>query len=283
MAQKRVLILGANGLLGTVLTKDLAASRKFEIFTHSHSTQADFGHDLSKYKSVCELLLSVKSDFCLNLLALTDVNLCESEKEKAHRLNVLPIQNIVKCVLKNNLELKLIQISTDHVYDQTLALETDVKIVNNYALSKFIGDEISQLMNAVVLRTNFFGASQSSKASFSDWIIQSLMADKDINGFGDVYFSPLHLSTLCAEIERVILNFQPGVYNLGSRSGLSKYEFIVELRKHKKISTGHVFETKYADANIPIPRPLDMRMDVSKFEKAFKTQLPTLLQEIYKC
>lgn len=283
MAQKRILILGANGLLGTVLTQSLSKNSLFKIFTHSHTSGADYSHDLSSYDRVCELLSAVKADFCINLLALTDVNLCETDKAKADKLNVKPVLNIVKAVLQHQMDLKLIQISTDHVYDQALAKETDIKIVNHYALSKYIADEISQLIPAVVLRTNFFGASQSSKQSFSDWIIQSLIEKKPIKGFSDVYFSPLHLSTLVTEIERVVLHFAPGVYNLGSRSGFSKYQFMLELSQHKKFNQENISATEYKKAQMSIPRPLDMRMDVSKYEKTFKTQLPTLLEEIHKC
>jgi dTDP-4-dehydrorhamnose reductase len=283
MVRKRILILGANGLLGTILTKSFASNSLFKIFTHSHSSQADFNQDLFNFDSVCDLLLSVNADFCINLFALTDVNLCEVDKAKANKLNVDPIRNIVRCVLQNRLDLKLIQISTDHVYNEALSKEENIKIVNHYALSKYIGDEISQLIGAAVLRTNFFGVSQSSKQSFSDWVIKSMTDKKEIKGYSDVFFSPLHITTLIAQIERVILNFNAGIFNLGSRIGLSKYEFMIELGKHKKINTECVSATEYKNTNFSIARPLNMTMDVSKFENAFKTNLPTLIEEIQKC
>lgn len=283
MAQEKILILGAKGMLGTVLTKHLSANSNFQIVTHSQTSAADFQNDLSNYDSVSELLQKSKPSVCINLLALTDVNLCETDKEKAQKLNIDPIKNIAKAVLNHRLSLKFIQISTDHVYDQNNASESDIKIVNHYALSKYIGDEFSGLIDSVVLRTNFFGQSQSTKQSFSDWIIASLKENKPLNGFSDVYFSPLHLSTLVTEIERVVLNFKPGVYNLGSKAGLSKFQFMIELAKHKGFGIDKITATKYADAKIAIPRPLDMRMNVSKYESTFKVQLPDLLEEIKKC
>jgi dTDP-4-dehydrorhamnose reductase len=283
MAQKRILILGAKGLLGAVLTVSLKKSNLFEVLTHSHSSAADYNQDMADYKEVSDLLLSVKPDFCINLLALTDVDICENEKHKAYQLNVAPVKNIVTCILSHKLNLKLVQISTDHVYDKQNSTEMDVKIVNYYALTKYVADEFSQLVNSVVLRTNFFGKSLSKKRSFSDWIVESLEQKKSIRGFSDVYFAPLHMSTLVTEIENVILNFIPGIHNLGSKEGMSKYSFIVELSKHKGFTEEFIKAVVYKDSGIKIQRPLDMRMDVSKYERTFKTTLPRLLEEIHKC
>jgi len=283
MASKKILILGAKGMLGTVLSAKLAKNASLQIMTHSQTSSADFSGDLFSYTNVEELLVKSKADFCVNAMALTDVNLSETDKEKAHRLNVTPAQNLVKAILQKDLSTQLIQISTDHVYDQKDASENDIKIVNNYALTKYVADEVSQLVGAAVLRTNFFGASQSAKKSFSDWIIDNLQQGKNLQGFNDVYFAPLHIETLCQEIERVILNFQPGIYNLGSREGMTKFDFMMKLAEHKKLSTSKISAVEYGKAEIPIPRPRDMRMNITKYEKAFKIKLPTLLEEIQKC
>lgn len=282
MAEKVVLILGAKGFLGTSLTRHLEMNSSFKILTHSQSVKADFQTDLSCYDEVDELLKKSEADFCVNAMALTDVNLCEEDKEKAYKLNVAPVKNLVRTVLKNGLRTKLVQISTDHMYDENNSSEIDIKLVNNYALTKYTADEISQLMDAVVLRTNFFGASAVQKKSFSDWIIESLTIGKTLQGFSDVYFSPLHISTLCEKIEKVLLNFSKGIYNLGSREGISKYEFMLQLSRHKNL-LGTILPVEYRTAHMAVARPRDMRMNVKKFEQAFKSSLPLLQDEIKKC
>lgn len=283
MAQKRILILGANGLLGTVLTKKLKINNSFEVITHSQTSAADLQHNLSDEASVRNMLLQAQADFCINLFALTDVNQCEVQKEKAYEFNVTPVKNIAATVHKEKLNLKLIQISTDHVYDKCESTEADIKIVNYYAESKYLGDQAATQMDAVVLRTNFFGASQSQKQSFSDWIIASLSQKNPIKGYSNVHFSPLHLTTLTTEIERVIHHFKPGIYNVGSHAGLSKYEFMVQLAQHKNLSLEYVSAVEYRNTESAVPRPLDMRMNLSKYEKTFNVKLPTLIEEIQKC
>lgn len=283
MAAKKILILGARGMLGTVLCEKLKSKNAFQVLTHSQTSAADFSGDLDNYEVVEKILIDSEADFCVNAMALTDVNLSEADPQKARQLNVFPAENLAKSIQQRGLSVKLIQISTDHMYDQTLATENDVKIVNYYAQTKYEADLVVEKIGAVILRTNFFGASQSMKKSFSDWIIESLQQGKKLQGFNDVYFSPLHIETLCQEIQRVIHHFKPGIYNLGSREGFSKHEFMIKLAEHKNLPTNLISSTAYADAKISVPRPRDMRMNVSKYERTFQVKLPTLQEEILKC
>lgn len=283
MVQKKVLILGARGLLGSSLTPYLKGKSSYEVITHSQTDGADVISDLSIAKNVKTLFENIQPEVCINLLALTDVALCEEDPDLSYKINISPVKNIVKYLLSTQGSCQFIQISTDHVYDKRLSKESEIKIVNNYALSKLLADEYISLIDAVVLRTNFFGPSRSTKKSFSDWVIESLNSNKQINGFGDVYFSPLHIDTLVFEIERVLQKYIPGVYNLGSREGFSKFEFIKQLCLHKNKSIDLITEVEYKSARLSIPRPLGMNMDVSKYETTYQTVLPTLAEEIKKC
>ena len=283
MTEKKVIVLGAKGMLGTTLVKFLKAKSGFKIYTHSQTSSADFQSDLTDYEGVEQLFRNEKFDFCINALALTDVNKAESDLELARQLNVKPVQNIVSAVLKNNLDLKLIQISTDHVYNKRNSKESDIKILNQYALTKYGADEIATEMDSVVLRTNFFGASEVEKRSFSDWILESLAQKKKLTGFSDVYFNPLHIQTLCLAIFRVLGDFKKGVFNLGSKKGMSKFEFMLRLARHKKLSEDLIEGISYADSEIAVPRPTEMMMDVGLFESTYMFELPSLEDEIKRC
>ncbi|WP_413287806.1 SDR family oxidoreductase [Bdellovibrio sp. HCB337] len=283
MEKQKILVLGGKGMLGSALVPFLAAQSSWQVFTHSQRERADYTSDLSVYENVKELLLQSRPDYVVNLLALTDVDLCERERELAYKLNVAPLKNLARCSLKDSIPFKLVHISTDHVYDSKLAKESDVKIVNHYALTKYLGDEMAGLCNAVVLRTSFFGVATEKKKSFSDWVLETLKANKPINGFDDIYFSPVHSTTLCQGIERSISQFHPGVYNLGSNQGMSKYEFIVELARLHGLNESLVKPVNYKNVALTTPRPRDMRMDVSAYETKFKVKLPTLHEEIRKC
>ena len=60
----------------------------------------------------------------------------------------------------------LIHISTDHLYDgknRIKSREDQIKIVNNYARSKLMGEAEINSKNFLILRTNFFGHYKTKK------------------------------------------------------------------------------------------------------------------------
>lgn len=82
-------------------------------------------------------------------------------------------------------------------------------------------------------------------------------------------------------IKRVIYNPIPGVFNLGSRKGLSKADFVFKLARVFDFKVDNVTRVLYRDQNCSTPRPFDMRMDSTRFELAYYPDgLPTLEKEI---
>ena len=57
----------------------------------------------------------IKPDIILNAAGLTDVKKCELKKKEADIKNFKIIRPLVK--ISNNLKIKFVQISTDHIYD----------------------------------------------------------------------------------------------------------------------------------------------------------------------
>ena len=107
------------------------------------------------------------------------------------------------------------------------------------------------------------------------------MKRENISVFEDVFFSPLSMLSLSECIQRVIYNPIAGVFNLGSREGLSKADFVFKLADIFDFETENVSKVLYRDQKILTPRPSDMRMDSARFEVAYYPDgLPTLEQEI---
>jgi len=71
-----------------------------------------------------------------------------------------------------------------------------------------------------------------------------------------------------------------GVYNLGSKNGLSKAQFAVKFAKKLKLNTKLLKIVCYKKNLLTAKRPLDMRMDINFFEKKFNVILKDLNYEI---
>jgi dTDP-4-dehydrorhamnose reductase len=154
--------------------------------------------------------------------------------------------------------------------------------VNIYGRSKLAGETAAlSHSGALVLRTNIFGPSRTpGRASLSDFVIGSLSQGKSIQLFEDIYFSPLHMETVCALMVGALEKGLVGVYNMGSREGMSKKDFSLKVALHKELPTDRTKTVKSSHIQGRAPRPKDMRLDVSRIEKALGREMPTLEDEI---
>jgi len=283
-SEKIVLILGGTGLLGSTLKPNLE-SCGYIVYVHGLTTSALYNANISDQEEAYKLLDLLNPAIIINLIALTDVDYCELYPNEAYLVNVRTVENIVGWIKKRNKYSYLVHISTDHVYDQIgLNKESEVVLKNYYSFSKFTGELAASSVSSVVLRTNFFGLSCCKKRlSLTDWLFRSLVARKSIQVFEDVYFSPLSMNTLSNMIELIIQHKLHGIYNLGSRSGLSKADFAYVFALELNYSAQEMSRISIDNAKIlKTFRPKDMRMDSRKIETALGIILPTLEDEIKK-
>lgn len=273
---ENIIVLGANGLLGSVFVKKF--NKKLNLICFSHSSNHFNQIDISKFSSVKEKLENLDFKYIINFSAIADIDLCERDNSRALMVNSEGLKNI--SIISKFKKAKIIHISTDHVYNSPgYNKENHLNIVNYYAKSKHLGEMNLKNTNSIILRTNFFGKSFSNKKSFSDDLIKKANNKEKIFLFNDVFFNPLRMDTICQILKLIIKskNKITGVYNLGSNNGFSKGEFIRKILKLKKIKCTLVDSSllEFFDN-----RSTNMLMDVSKFEKTFKIKLPDLDREI---
>lgn len=278
----KIVVIGASGLLGSVLVPKLELISN-EVITLGWSASNHYRCDVGNRASINHTLDILKPSIIINLVALTDIDLCESDPRQAFKVNVQILENIVSWIETSSRICHLVQISTDHVYDgMGPHLESQVMLTNYYAFSKYAAELVALRVSATVLRTNFFGKSKrDKKVSFTDWIIKNIKDNEFFFLFNDVFFSPLSMETLAKMISIVITEKPQGVYNLGSREGLSKSAFALLFADKLNLESSNMKATSIDDVTfMKTYRPKDMRMDVTKFEKHLGVSLPTLEDEI---
>ena len=276
----KVLVTGARGLLGSTLVPYLRA-HGHEVVTCSRSG-ADVCADLTDAAQAGAALRKAAPEVIVNLAALTNVDECERDPQRAYLFNVRIVENLARWMKENATSCHLIQISSDQVYDGAGPhREGDVTLVNYYGFSKYAGELAAASVPSTILRTNFFGRSEcAGRTSISDWLAAALGRGDAITVFEDVRFSPLSLTRLARLVEIAVVKRQPGCFNLGSRDGMSKADFAFALAAALALPTSTMRRGRSDDAALSARRPTDMCMDSSRFEAAFGVELPTLRMEI---
>jgi dTDP-4-dehydrorhamnose reductase len=278
----KVLVTGATGLLGSSLVP-LLQERGHNILLLGYSHATDLNVNLSSYEQTARALDQVKPDVIINLVALTNVDRCELYPNEAYMLNVKSVENLCVWIKAASQHCHLIQISSDQLYDGVGPhAEEELTIRNHYGMSKLAGEFAAGTVPSTVLRTNFIGRSlRIGRTSFTDWLDSALRGNSPINVFNDVMFSPLALRTLCDCIERTIVERPLGVFNLGSRDGMSKADFAFAFAAATCLPTTNLVRCSVSvDSTLSARRPTDMRLNSDRFEVRMGLKLPRLIDEI---
>ena len=120
MNKKKILVLGASGLLGRNCVQTL--SQKYNVFAHFHNRSYEFNNikkisfSLFNKKKIFEFLNNVKPNIVINASGFTNVEKCEKQKKKAYKINV-EINDIFSS-LSARFGFKYISISSDHLFYQ---------------------------------------------------------------------------------------------------------------------------------------------------------------------
>jgi dTDP-4-dehydrorhamnose reductase len=275
----KTLILGGTGLLGPYLAA-AGRLRRHEVIVTGKNHGMKQG-DITRTDLLASIVEDIKPDHVINCVALTDVDRCESETSLAELLNAGIARDLVKLLPE---ETQMIHISTDQVYsgDNAPHIEKDIGPINIYGRTKLEG-EIAAMEhpNTLVLRTNFFGQSKTAgRMSLSDWVIKSLKNTQPITLFSDAFFTPLNTATLANLIFKAIDKRLKGIFNLGSRDGMSKADFGMMIADIYGLSTDHVTIGRMSEKSSAAPRPADLRMNVTKIEESLGQLMPTLESQI---
>lgn len=284
MKNGRVLVLGAAGMLGGTLVPMLT-SAGYEVIRHGRHPRPDLidvHADLADTHLTVKLLQTVKPEAVVNLAALSNVDRCESEPHESYVSNLLSAVNVSRAVQVTP-GVHAIHFSTDHVYDGPGPhTELHVMIRNSYAQTKRAAELVMEHCHATIVRTNFFGPSSvADRRSLSDWIIQSLEENHAIPVYTDVFFSPLTMNSLSKIVLELIAIRPKGIFNVGSRDGMSKCQFAFAVAEAKRLPLSLLNPVSSETASpTRARRPKDTRMIVAAVEKILDHNMPTLASEI---
>ena len=275
-----ILLSGSNGLLGTVL-KNYFDLHNLEYLTIGRQN-CNFNGDIQNNSFVEKTIKTSSPNIFINLAAITDVDYCEKNREIAYKINT-EFPSLVSRTLKmNKKSYYIIQISTDQVYSGPGPHDEEAaNPINQYSTTKFETDKILLNYNSISLRTNFFGKSlHKNKDSFTDKIYRGCLNKKKFNVFSDIYFSPVSFKTIFFVLSKLFKKNLNGIYNLGTKEGMSKKEFALHFCKYLNLDTENIVGNQQNNVDLIAKRPKDMRLNSKKLENDLGIKFINLKDEI---
>ena len=282
----RIVIAGGSGLLGA----NLAAlfSKSHEVVCLSRESKVLIKNvrfekvDLSVLSEVSSAIKQLTPDLIINAAGFTNVEQCERFSELAWSGNVVIAENLAR--ISSEKSIRFFQISTDHLFDGKGEYYDENSVchpLNEYAKTKYEAEKKALLVNpnTLVLRVNFFGHGAGIKASFSDWVIENLSANKKIYAYEDVYITPLIIDVLAKIMLKLVSVEAKGILNVVSVKKVSKYQLAQIIADHFGLNRDLIIKIKYADSSSKVVRPLDMSLSNATLKKLLGSDLNTELQD----
>ena len=107
---EKIIVTGCNGQLGRAINKLYAKDGNYEL------VNTDVGElDITNIDEVIKFAREIKPYAIINCAAHTGVDACESEEDKAYKINAIGARNL--SIAASETDAKLIHISTDYVFN----------------------------------------------------------------------------------------------------------------------------------------------------------------------
>ena len=236
MQKKKVLIIGATGMLGHMVHKYFDQLGVYELYNSVYRTPLNSQSIICNVKdqnAIAELFKQTKPEIVINCVGAL-VQESQSNPSSAIYLNAL-FPQILKG-LCNEYQAKLIHVSTDCVFSGKKGAysEDDFRDADDiYGRSKALG-EIFDAPHCT-LRTSIIGPELKDGTGLFHWFMKQ---EGEVKGYTNAYWSGVTTYELAKAIEKVIGNDLKGLYHVTNGEKISKYELLNlfnKLRKEKAI------------------------------------------------
>ena len=270
-----ILVLGSNGQLGRSLCEEL----KQEQISFISLSKLEL--DITNYDAVKNTIKESLATVVINTAAFTNVDAAENNKEIAYAINAHGPENIA--LVCNALDIPLIHISTDYVFDgaanQPYHPGSQVNPLSVYGKTKYSGEEAIQnsCRKYIILRTSWLFSAFGK--NFLTTMIDLSKEKDSISVVSNQIGCPtnaLHLSQVIVSSLELIKNleFKSGIYHYSDKEACSWFVFASEIFKitnDLRLTRRPIVVEPIKDSDFPTiaHRPNYSVLDSQKFCSAF--------------
>jgi dTDP-4-dehydrorhamnose reductase len=248
---KKVLIIGAQGMLGHDLLKVFA--KGYEVIGLDKENV-----DITRQGATRKTIKEISPAVVINAAGYTDVDGCEKKMHKAFVINGEGAKNVAKGCRDNGA--KLVYISTDYIFDgekgSPYREDHPANPLNIYGESKLMGERyIEELLdNFLIVRTQWLYGKHGR--NFVETIL-ALASERDsIEVVHDQQGSPTYTADLSKAIAALVRHDLKGTFHVSNSGSCSWYDFALEIIRLAGVSGAEIVPISSADLNRPAKRPL---------------------------
>lgn len=282
MANKKILVTGSNGQLGSDI-KELAVQYPgFDFLFTDRETLS-----ITDESAVNRFFDEHQPHFCVNCAAYTAVDKAEDVSEFSHvqALNADAVGYLARACTAHNT--KLIQVSTDYVFEGNGTepyKETDAtQPVSVYGSTKLEGEKLAaEFTDALIVRTAWVYSTFGK--NFVKTMIRLMNEKPQISVVSDQYGTPTYAADLAAAIMHIISsgNWVPGIYHYTNEGRINWHEFALAIKEliHSECEVKAIPTIQYPT---PAKRPAWSVLDKTKIKETYQLEIPDWKASLELC
>jgi dTDP-4-dehydrorhamnose reductase len=269
MLPPRILVTGANGLVGQALTRaaarwpgaDVLATGRGPALAHARGGYARL--DVLDGDAVDRAFQDFAPDAVVHAAGIAQVEPCETDREACWAVNVDAVATVASACHRHGA--RLVLPSTDFVFDGQdgpYAEDDRPAPINAYGRSKLAAEnalKASRLTDWAVARTTMvFGvpAGPEPRLDVVRWLVRELSAGRPVRVPEDQVRTPTYDDDLADGILRIVRFKRSGVFNVTGREQLSVLALAHRVAAAFDLDDRLISATTTAELHPGAPRPL---------------------------
>ena len=266
----RVLVTGAAGMLAQALVPALEAAGHDVLCP----VEAEFDVTFPP-AALVPTLAACTADWVIHLAALTHVDDCESQPEKAFEVNAKGSRNVALAAREAGAG--VLMISTDYVFDgrgtRPYREDDPAAPVSVYGRSKWEGEEgvRAAAPRHLIVRTAWLYG--KGGPNFVDSILGRARAGEALRVVDDQRGTPTWTDDLAQGLVRLLASGRTGTFHCTNSGDCTWYDVAAHVlaRAGQRVA---LERTDSASLGRPAPRPAYSVLDLSRFESATGWRMP---------
>ncbi|MCT7466333.1 dTDP-4-dehydrorhamnose reductase [Aliarcobacter cryaerophilus] len=268
-----ILVTGSNGQVGSEI-RELASKYSYNFFFTDRNNI-----DITSKDSIKEFCQTNSINVIINCAAYTAVDKAQSDIENADLVNRKAVKKL--SIVAKELDIKLIHISTDYVFDgknfKPYVEEYQTNPQSVYGKTKLDGEnELINInpLNSIIIRTSWVYSYYGN-----NFVKTMLRLGKEKEELG-VIFDQVGTPTYAAHLAKTILDIVPQIenskveiYNYSNEGVLSWYDFAKEIMKMAKLNC-KINPIETYQYPTPAKRPHFSLLNKSKIKLKFNLEIP---------
>jgi dTDP-4-dehydrorhamnose reductase len=272
-ADVKVLVTGAGGMVGREVVEALAPH---DVIGVDHARL-----DVTDRDAVLAVVGSVNPDAVVHCAAMTAVDACESEPDRAFLVNALGTRFVVEAARRARAY--VVALSTDYVFDGTQPEPYDEWDTPNprsvYGRSKLAGEREVDVAGAVV-RTSWVVGRYG--ANMAKTVLRLAAGDAPLRFVNDQRGSPTVAADLATMLRTFVVDRLTGTWHVTNQGAVSWFEFAQEVLRAAGQDPARVepIATKDLDPPRPAPRPANSVLDNRALRLTGRPLLPDFRESL---